>query len=188
MVTRLQAGQNVALARVLPGASRVAVGLGWNLVQGSGPQTDVVPAVIALGQDRKAVSPQHVAFFNQLTICDDAVGYEADGRLSGGDRERVAVDLAAVPPNVVTLVFVLYVNPDLRNPGTFDSLRSGHVRLVDRSGVEVVRYDIDTKGALGLSALVCVELYRHQSAWKLRAVGQGFTGGVREVATVFGLP
>lgn len=188
MVTSLRPGQNVALARMLPGASHVTVGLGWNVVQGSGPQTDVVPAVIALGQDDKAVSPEHVAFFNQLATCDDAVGYEADGRLSGGDCERVSVDLAAVPPNVVTLVFVLYVNPDLRNPGTFDSLRSGHVRLLDRSGVEVVRYDIDIRGSLGLSALVCVELYRHQGAWKFRAVGQGFTGGVREVATAFGLP
>lgn len=82
---------------------------------------------------------------------------------------------------------MLYVNPDLRNPGTFAALRAGHVRLLDRAGTPVVRYELDPAELSGLSAVVAAELYRRSGAWKLRAVGTGFTGGIHDVARYYGL-
>lgn len=38
----------------------------------------------------------------------------------------------------------------------------------------------------GESALICLELYRRGSGWKLRAVGQGYAGGLTELLRVHG--
>src|SRR5690606_11111606 len=38
------------------------------------------------------------------------------------------------------------------------------------------------------SAVVALELYRREGAWKVRAVGQGYAGGLAELITDQGLP
>lgn len=96
------ATSNIAVAQVLPGVTSLAIGLGWDLRQPAGPQTDVVPAVIACGADGKALSAEHVAFFNQLEVADGTVRVQDAARDGAGgldgDDERVVVDLPAVPP------------------------------------------------------------------------------------------
>lgn len=179
-------GANASVTQNIPTATTVTIGFTWNVVQATGPTTEVVACAIACGQDGKAVSAQHVVFFNQLLSPDEAITYEADGSLPGGDNEQIEVDLQRVPSNITTIALLLYVNPDLRQPGTFESVRDPVVRVRDRSGGEVIRYPIESADLGATSAVVAGELYRRQNEWKFRAVGQGYAGGVSEVAAAFG--
>lgn len=185
-VTVLTKGQNVSLSRLMPMSKNLVVGFSWDVVRSNGPTTEIVPFVIACGQDDKAVSNEHAVYFNQLMEPEGSITYEGDG-LPGGDAEQVEINLDQVPSNIVNIVFLLYVNPDLRTPGTFDAMRSGKIRILDRAGNEVVTYDIKADIDPSVSAMYACELYRRNGEWKFRAVGQGFAGGVKDVAKFFGL-
>ncbi|MFD3341475.1 TerD family protein [Streptomyces anthocyanicus] len=92
---------------------------------------------------------------------------------------RLAVDLDAVP-NAVHRVSVLLALPaGGQGPARFGAVAAPFVAVTDLDGDEVASYTIT--GLEAESAVVALELYRRQGAWKVRAVGQGYAGGLAEL-------
>lgn len=178
MSLTLDLGQNVALNALIPGLDDVTVGFGWVITQPSGPQIDLVPACLVLDEAGRAYAPDAMAFHNQLSVADGAV-------LVGDDDEQVDITLSRVPAAVGKLVFVVFVDPDVRKPGTFATVHGAYIRLLDRTGTELVRFTIPAQPH-GVSAVNFAELYRHNGAWKFRALGDGYLGGVSDIAAKFG--
>lgn len=177
----LQQGANASLTELVPGgASTVVVGFGWRLIESKGPVTELVPSAIVCGEDGQALSDEHLVFFNQLATPDGAVHY-----VDGGDEEQLELDLPGVPQNVDKIVFVVYIDPDLRKPSTFSSVRSAYFRISDQSGRELIRHDIVIASGSQSTAMIFGEIYRHRGAWKVRAVGQGYSTGLKGVASDF---
>ncbi|MGW6462049.1 TerD family protein, partial [Streptomyces sp. NPDC055078] len=105
----------------------------------------------------------------------------------GGATEapRFAVDLNAVPP-AVHQVNVLLALPDAAGgPAHFGASAAPFLAVVEADGNEVATFTIT--GLESESAVVAVELYRRQGAWKVRAVGQGYDGGLAQLFTDQGL-
>jgi len=178
---KLIRGSNTSLSELIPTLGTVLVGFGWNVVESRGPAVELVPSAILCGSSGHALSDDHLVFFNQLVSPDGAVQYVQD------DAEQIEVDLSAVPAAVNKIVFVVYADPDLRKPGNFGAVRSAYVRVCDRSGGELIRYDIEEGAGLDITAMVFAELYRHNGAWKMRAIGQGYSTGLQGVADDFGV-
>lgn len=179
---KLQRGANAALSELMPIVGTVVVGFGWRLIESNGPVTELVPSAIVCNARGQAVDDEHLIFFNQLATPDGTVQY-----VSGGDEEQIELDLAGVPEKVDKIVFVVYADPDLRKPGNFGSVRSAYFRLADRTGTELVRYDIEEGSGNEVTAMIFGEIYRHNGAWKVRAVGQGYSTGLKGVAKDFGV-
>ncbi|KOX29313.1 export associated protein [Streptomyces sp. NRRL F-4707] len=92
---------------------------------------------------------------------------------------RLAVDLDAVP-DAVHRVSVLLALPEAgRGPARFGAVAAPFVAVTHLDGDEVASYTIT--GLEAESAVVALELYRRQGAWKVRAVGQGYAGGLAEL-------
>ncbi|MFF4831068.1 TerD family protein [Streptomyces sp. NPDC001315] len=99
---------------------------------------------------------------------------------------HLAVDLAAMP-EVVHRVNVLLALPDgAGGPARFGAVAAPFVAVTGLDGTEVASYTVT--GLDVESAVVALELYRRQGAWKVRAVGQGYAGGLAELLTDQGLP
>ncbi|MBC9724681.1 TerD family protein [Streptomyces sp. TRM68367] len=98
---------------------------------------------------------------------------------------RLAVDLGAMP-EAVHRVNVLLALPAGAGPVRFGAVAAPFVAVTDLDGAEIARYTIT--GLDAESAVVALELYRRQGAWKVRAVGQGYAGGLAELLTDQGLP
>jgi tellurium resistance protein TerD len=180
-VVKLTRGSNASLTELIPMLGTIVVGFGWRVIPTKGPAMELVPSAIVCDAHGKALSDEHLVFFNQLASPDGAVRYVE------GDEEQIEVNLADVPDDVDKIVFVVYADPDLRNPGNFGSVRSAYVRVCDRTGAEIVRYDIQDTGDLDATAMIFAEIYRRSGAWKVRAVGQGYTTGLKGVASDFGV-
>ncbi|NKX49214.1 TerD family protein, partial [Arthrobacter deserti] len=86
---------------------------------------------------------------------------------------------------VAKISFIVYIDPDLRGPGTFSAVRGAYIRVAGPQNRELLRFDIPSGTAQNINAMVFGELYRHSSGWKFRAVGQGYTTGLRGVADDF---
>ncbi|MFI2736449.1 TerD family protein [Streptomyces sp. NPDC018711] len=86
---------------------------------------------------------------------------------------RLAVDLDAVPAAVHRVSVLLALTGATAR---FGALAAPFVAVTGPDGAEIASYTIT--GLDRESALVALELYRRQGAWKVRAMGQGYEGGL----------
>lgn len=180
MTVEMVPGANAALTAENPGLTRVVVALGWDVIESHGPEAELVPLTVLCGSDGRALSNEHLVFFNQLVSQDGSVAFADDG-----DAEEIDVDLASVPAEVSKIVFLVYVDPDVRGVGTFASVRSAFIRVTTDDGRELVRFTVPSGDNRSINAMIFGELYRNRDQWKFRAQGQGYTSGLRGVATDF---
>ncbi|MET8943406.1 TerD family protein [Streptomyces sp. NPDC004542] len=100
-------------------------------------------------------------------------------------EHRLAVDLAAVPEQVHRVHVLLALPTGTGGPLRFGAVAAPSAAVTGLDGTEVARYTIN--GLDAESAVVALELYRRQGAWKVRAVGQGYAGGLAALLTDQGL-
>ncbi len=177
----LVAGANAALTAENPGLTSVMVGLGWNVIPSRGPQSELVPLTLLCGPDGRVLSDDHLVFFNQIASPDASVQFAGEE-----DEEQIDIDLSRVPEAVTKIVFAVYADPEVRGPGTFSAVRSAYIRVARTDGGELVRFDLPSANRDSITAMMFGELYRHRSDWKFRALGQGYTTGLRGLAADFG--
>lgn len=182
MAAKLTAGGNVFLTKENPNLRDVVAGFGWNVIKGNGPVTEVVPSAILCGKDGKAITDDSLIFFNQIQSPEGSVNY-----VSNDDKEQIEVALNEVPESVAKIVFVVYVDPDIRKPGSFAAVREAYVHISEANGHELIRFDVPNDSNVNVTAMVFGELYRYQDGWKFRAVGQGYSSGLAGVAKDFGV-
>ncbi|MCX5364466.1 TerD family protein [Streptomyces sp. NBC_00124] len=99
---------------------------------------------------------------------------------------RLAVDLGAMPEAVHRISVLLALPTGVAGPVRFGGLAAPFVAVTGLDGGEVASYTIT--GLEAESAVVALELYRRQGAWKVRAVGQGYAGGLAELLADQGMP
>ncbi|MFM9611340.1 export associated protein [Streptomyces sp. V2] len=100
-------------------------------------------------------------------------------------EHRIAVDLDAVPQRAHR-VHVLLALPAGAGAVRFGASAAPFVAVAGADGTDLATFTLT--GLDAESAVVAVELYRRQGAWKVRAVGQGYAGGLAELLTDQGLP
>lgn len=173
-------GANAALTAENPGLSELLVGFGWEIIPSRGPQAELVPLAILCDAQGRSLSNDHLVFFNQIVSQDGSVAFRDDR-----DVEEIDVDLSLVPAEVAKIVFIVYVDPDVRGAGNFSSVRSAYVRVATPDNRELVRFDLPPGDHNNVDVLMFGELYRHRDDWKFRALGQGYSTGLRGVAADF---
>ncbi|ACY98733.1 MULTISPECIES: TerD family protein [Thermomonospora] len=189
MGVSLAKGGNVSLTKAAPNLTAVSVGLGWDVRTTTGADFDLDASALMLGANGKVLSDRHFVFYNNLRSPDGSVEHTGDN-LTGegeGDDEVINVDLTAVPPECERIVFPVSIY-DADNRGqTFGQVRNAFIRIVNRSdNSELARFDL-TEDASTETAMIFGELYRYQSEWKFRAVGQGYASGLAGIAMDFGV-
>ncbi|WP_186777091.1 TerD family protein [Streptomyces salinarius] len=92
---------------------------------------------------------------------------------------RLAVDLDAMPDTVHRVSVLLALPAGGSGPARFGAVAAPFVAVTGLDGDEVASYTLT--GLEAESAVVALELYRRQGAWKVRAVGQGYAGGLAEL-------
>ncbi|MEU1300840.1 TerD family protein [Streptomyces shenzhenensis] len=99
---------------------------------------------------------------------------------------RLAVDLAAMPEAVHRVNVLLALPSGAGGPLRFGAVTAPCAAVTGLDGMEIARYTLT--GLDAESAVVALELYRRQGGWKVRAVGQGYAGGLAALFTDLGMP
>lgn len=98
---------------------------------------------------------------------------------------RLAVDLEALGEGVHRVNVLLALPLGTPGPSRFAAVAAPFVAVTGLDGTEIASYTITGLGAE--SAVVALELYRRQGAWKIRAIGQGYAGGLADMLADQGL-
>jgi tellurium resistance protein TerD len=189
MSVSLSKGGNVSLSKEAPGLRAVLVGLGWDVRTTTGADFDLDASALMIGSNGKILSDQHFVFFNNLTSPDGSVEHTGDN-LTGegeGDDEAIKVNLASVPAEVDKIVVTVSIYDAEARQQSFGQVRNAFIRVVNQADDrELTRYDL-TEDASTETAMIFGELYRNGAEWKFRAVGQGYSTGLRGIAQDFGV-
>ncbi|MGW7099842.1 TerD family protein [Streptomyces sp. NPDC054838] len=108
-------------------------------------------------------------------------GLEAPAAAAG--RHRFSLDLDAVGAGVHRVRVVLALPRG--GPARFGAVPAPHLAVAGPGGAEVAAYTMT--GLDSETAVVALELYRRQDAWKVRAVGQGYADGLGALLADAGL-
>ncbi|MGW1654321.1 TerD family protein [Streptomyces atratus] len=163
-MTAMTPGSNIPLS-----AARVAVDV-------SAPVRLDVSGLL-LTADGKVRSDDDFIFYNQPA--GPGVTYRSGG---GTAPDAIVVDTTAVPSGIEKIVVT--ASPDAAGQ-TFQGIEpTATVRNADDGSVLATF----TPPRLGTeTALVVIEVYLRNGAWKARAVGQGYANGLAGIATDFGV-
>ncbi|MFC8626913.1 TerD family protein [Streptomyces anulatus] len=163
-MTAMTPGSNIPLS-----AARVAVDVAAPV------RLDV--SGLLLTADGKVRSDDDFIFYNQPS--GPGVTYRSGG---GSAPDAIVVDTAAVPPGIEKIVVT--ASPDAAGQ-TFQGVEpTATVRNAD-DGSALATFTPPQLGAE--TALVVIEIYLRNGAWKARAVGQGYANGLAGIATDFGV-
>lgn len=163
----LQQGANAPV----PGA-RASVRFDWR----APPGVEADASAYLLTASGKARGDHDMIFYNQPIGANGAVRFARDDGAGGFD-----VDLAAVPAEIEKIVFCATIHEGSARGQTLARLQGASISV---NGA--LRFAPSLSGA-SEAAMVFGELYRRNGAWKFRAVGQGFKGGLAPLARSFGI-
>lgn len=185
----LSKGGNLSLTKQDPTMTRVVVGLGWDPRATSGQEFDLDASAFLLGQGGKVRSEADFIFYNQLSTPDRSVEHTGDNRTGDGDGddEQVRVDLARVQAGVQTIAFTVTIHDAEARRQNFGQVRNAFIRIVNEDTArEIARFDLGEDFSTETAAIFG-EIYRYGGEWKFRAVGQGFSGGLRAMCHYYGI-
>ncbi|GAA2395043.1 transport-associated protein [Catellatospora methionotrophica] len=125
----------------------------------------------------KVRSDADFVFYNQ----PDGPGVSVR-QIPGSTAWKIDLNLPAVPNDIDKVRIVV----SLDGTGTrFGQYGPPMARVTDGGGAEIAAYQIT--GLATESIVVAIEVYRREGAWKARAVGQGYAGGLDELISDHGV-
>ncbi|MFJ8537812.1 TerD family protein [Streptomyces sp. NPDC093591] len=169
-------GSNVPLE-----ATTVRAVLRWTPGQGV---PDVDASALLLGPDGRVRSDEDFVFYNQPRHPSGQVWRLGKKRLTEGLTDTIQTDLAGVEAAVGQILLVASADGV-----TFDRVRDLRILLYDAAAADgdPLAY-FDVKPETGAeTALICGELYRRGEGWKFRALGEGYSDGLKGLATDYGI-
>lgn len=162
---QLQSGQNIPLT-----SSSITLNLRYPVRPAFRGEPDT--CVFMLNAQGKVSSDNDFIFFNNLSSPEGAV------KLSPGiQQSSVHIELNRVSPAVQKIALTLVID----GSDTINGLQQLSLQAPD-----IASFDPETTGR-SEKAIIVAEVYRHNGNWKLRALGQGFNGGLEPLAISYGV-
>ncbi|GHI08054.1 TetR family transcriptional regulator [Streptomyces cellostaticus] len=169
-------GSNVPLE-----AATVRAVLRWTPGQGV---PDVDASALLLGLDGRVRSDEDFVFYNQPRHPSGKVWRLGKKRITEGLTDTIQSDLSGVEPGVGRILLVASADGV-----SFDRVPALCILLYDAAVADaepLARFEI-TPQTGAETAMICGELYRRGEGWKFRALGEGYSNGLKGLATDFGI-
>jgi tellurium resistance protein TerD len=189
MPISLQKGGNISLTKTEPGLEKVIVGLGWDARMTDGSPFDLDASIFLVTASGKVRSDYDFIFYNNRKSQDGSVEHLGDNvtGVGEGDDEVIRIDLVNVPQEITRLIFAVSIYEAEARKQNFGMVSSAYMRVLNNATrSEISRYDLSEDASLETSMIIG-EVYRHNTEWKFKAVGQGFRGGFPELIRSFGV-
>jgi stress response protein SCP2 len=162
-------------------ATTVRAVLRWTPGQGV---PDVDASALLLGPDGRVRSDEDFVFYNQPRHPSGKIWRIGKKRVAEGLTDTIQTDLPGVEPNVGRILLVASADGV-----PFEHVPALRILLYDASAPDaepLAHFDIKPETGAE-TALICGELYRRGEGWKFRALGEGYSNGLKGLATDFGI-
>jgi tellurite resistance protein TerA len=165
----LQSGQNLALTQL-----RFVAIVRWSPAT-AGLVLDA--SAYLLGANGKVESDAGFLFYGQPSVANGAATLDPSAT-------TFTLDLGRLPADTERVALALTIEQGARRGQRFDQVAG--LTLTVTGDSEPIEFGLDTQ-AMQEAAVILGEFYKRNGAWKIRAMGQGFHGGLGPLASHFGV-
>lgn len=169
----LSPGQNITLPRGVP----LQICFETNRLP-SGYEID--SCAFLLNRQGKVRGDADFIFFNQPVFCAGVLQKQPT-------EHEFIINPQLLPADVCQVVFSLSIYDGLSKKQNFSALSGCRGEIANSSNCEkIAEFKLDTCGMSEI-ALIFFVIYLHNNQWKLRALGNGFKGGLDALAAYYGV-
>lgn len=161
----LQPGQNIPLH-----AQFFTLNLIYPAREGFKGEPDT--CLFMLNAHGKVSGDSDFIFYNNLTSAEGAVKLA-----TGHQQSSIDIALERVPLSISKIAVTLVIDGSETISG---------LNVLSLRAPGIAEFVVETQGR-SEKAIVLAEVYRHNGIWKLRALGQGFNGGLEPLAVSYGV-
>jgi len=161
--------------------NKLYIGGGWKA--GQGYDLDLV--AVLLNADGKILDPNNlhasVGYYGNKTLPGIQLSEDNRTGAGDGDDEFINIDLSAVPANVAAIICGINIyNPQGKN---FGQVSDAFMRYADQAdkATSLKKYDLTEDYSTNNCILAC-RIYRHESGWKIQALGEGRNASIQQLA------
>jgi tellurium resistance protein TerD len=198
MALSLTKDGSVSLSGSDPGLKQIAIGMGWQARDTEGEEFDLDASAFLLDGKGKVPSQKWFVFYDNILSPDGSVVHTGDNRTGNGndvsdpdkapDDETITVSLERIPAEVQAIAITVTIHEAEARKQNFGMVRNAFIRIENKdTGREIARYDLSEDYATE-TAVIFGEVYRRNGEWKFKAVGQGYSGGLRAMCYQYGVP
>lgn len=163
-------GQKVSLDKEV-GSKTFSINIKWD-----NNSYEIDASALLLSQSGKMEKEENFVFYNNNSSpCHSVELINAVGNY----KKQFKVDLSKIPNDISRILFILTIEDQ-----TFGQVKNIAVDLNDNSGNTAINFNIEdmTKE----TAIIAVEVYKHNEEWKLQATGNGFNSGLSAIIEQYG--
>ncbi len=162
---KLQPGQNIFLQN-----SILVLNLDYPAPAGFSGEPDT--CLFLLNEQGKVSGDSDFIYFNNLQSPEGAVALTP-----GTQQSSIRLELERIPAYLHKIAVTVVIDGN-------DTISGLHHLNLSADGV--ASFAADTHGR-SEKAIILAEVYRYQGGWKIRALGQGFNGGLEPLAVSYGV-
>ncbi|MFI0779321.1 TerD family protein [Streptomyces sp. NPDC021212] len=140
-------------------------------ITATGAPVDV--SAVLLTRSGKVRSDQDLVFYNHPSH---------GGVRVGGDT--VVAELSLIPDDIASIAIIVSIDLEAQSTAVFDQHTLWQADITQPSGSRLSF--VPGHFASDETVTIAVELYRHTTGWKARAVGQGYDTGLAGLVTDYG--
>jgi stress response protein SCP2 len=182
-------GENLWISQDFNALKDIYLQLNWTIKASISIEADIDASIFLIGANEKIRNDQDLIFYNNgIDEEKSVVHIRSEG--SENNTEGFIIHLKKVSEEIQKLVCCLTIHAwEHHHQNLKDVLESLSIKLIDRTPSHnslLTQYDL-SGDIQNETALMLGEVYRHPQGWKFRAIGQGFTGGLKSLAEHFGV-
>ncbi len=190
MSVSLSKGQRVDLTKGRPSLKNIFVGLGWDINHYDEEEDfDLDASAFMIKENGKVGNDGDFIFYGNLSHSSKSVIHMGDNRTGegDGDDEVINIKLDQVPVDCETVAIAVTIYDAENRLQNFGMVENAYARVVDAdTGEELMKFDLSEDFSTE-TALVVAEVYRHNGEWKFKAVGSGYSGGLKALCKQYGI-
>lgn len=182
-------GENLLISKDFSELMDIYIQIHWKIKAGISIEVDIDASLFLIGRNGKVRKDQDLIFYNNGIDENKSVAHISS---EGGEnnREGFIIRLTNISDEIQKLVCCLTIHGwERHHQNLKDVLESLSIRLAERvpSNHNILAQYHLTSDIQSETAIMLGEIYRHHQEWKFRAIGQGFSGGLKSLAGHFGV-
>jgi stress response protein SCP2 len=179
MVAILQKGENISLSHLIPNLNELMVAVKWAKKANDETEIDVNASAFLLTEHNKVRTDADFIFHKQTTAPNNAIVF----KINNNKDSLFKTTLSAITNDVHKISFALTLNNSKQHFGLLEKITIELFNFSDKQ--KLISYSVEHINTE--TAIILGVLYRYNTEWRFRAMGQGYNNGLAVLAKKFGV-
>lgn len=176
-MVEIKKGENISLLKIIPHINEIIVAIKWLKKTADETEFEIDTSAFLLTEQNKTRNDADFIFYNQPAATNNAIILK---------NNLFKIALNSIPQEINKISFVLTLHNAKQKQQSFGMLANISIELFNFSDKQKLASYIINDAKLE-TAIILGLLYRYNSEWKFRAIGQGYIEGLDVLAKNFGV-